>query len=124
MEQLILHLVGDYILQTDWMATEKTKKNEAALAHAVVYSVPFLLLHPSLVAFLVIGMTHFFIDRLRLARYVVFAKNWITNRELKWDDCSATGYPASVPPWLAVWLLIICDNTMHLCINYAALRWL
>jgi hypothetical protein len=28
------------------------------------------------------------------------------------------------PPFLGVWLLIIVDNTMHLCINYAALSWL
>lgn len=124
MEQLLLHLIGDYVTQTDWMATEKTKQDNAAVAHAAVYAAPFLLLSPSFLAFMVIGVTHFFIDRYRLARYVVFAKNWITNRELKWADCSATGYPASVPPWLAVWLMIICDNTMHLCINYAALRWL
>lgn len=28
------------------------------------------------------------------------------------------------PPFLAVWLLIIVDNTLHMCINYAAIRWL
>ena len=124
MEQLLLHLVGDYVTQTDWMANEKTKKSLAAAAHAVVYSTPFLLLSPSMQAFIVILATHYLIDRYRLARYVVFAKNWVTNRKLKWSDCSATGYPALVPPWLAVWLMIIADNTMHLCINYAALRWL
>lgn len=124
MEQLLLHLIGDYLTQTDWMAIEKTKRNAAAIAHAVVYSLPFLLLGPSLVAFAVILVTHFFIDRYRLARYVVFAKNWITNRSLKWADCSATGYHKDTPPWLAFWLLIIADNTLHLCINYGALRWL
>lgn len=124
MEQILLHLVGDYITQTDWMATEKTKQDRAAFAHAIVYTLPFLLLSPSLLAFLTIGITHYLIDRYRLARYVVFAKNWATNRSLKWADCSATGYPSATPPWLAVWLLIIADNTLHLCINYAALKWL
>ena len=38
------------------------------------------------------------------------------------DEPRATG--GTMPDWLAVWLLIICDNTMHLTINYAALRWL
>ena len=124
MEQLLLHLIGDYVTQTDWMATEKTRKNAAAVAHAVVYSLPFMLLTDSLPALLTICLTHLWIDRYRLARYVVFAKNWATNRNLKWADCSATGYPSTTPAWLAVWLLIITDNTMHLCINYAALRWL
>ncbi len=124
MEQLLLHLIGDYVTQTDWMAQEKTKRNLAAFVHACVYSFPFLLLSPSLAAFMVILVTHYFIDRYRLARYVVYAKNWTTNRELRWEACKATGYPEGVPPWLAVWLLIIADNTMHLCINYAALRWL
>jgi hypothetical protein len=37
---------------------------------------------------------------------------------------SPTGYAPDVPPFLAVWLLIAADNTLHLAINYAALRWL
>lgn len=114
MEQLLLHLIGDYLTQTDWMATEKTKRSTAVVTHAIVYSLPFLLLGPSTLAFIAILSTHYLIDRYRLARYVVFAKNWITNPSLRWVDCSATGF----------WLLIIADNTMHLCINYGALRWL
>lgn len=124
MEQLLLHMIGDYILQTDWMATEKTKRNTAAAAHAVVYSLPFLLLSPSALAFAVILVSHYFIDRYRLARYVIFAKNWVTNRRLRWAECSTTGYPNGMPAWLSVWLMIAADNTMHLSINYAALRWL
>lgn len=124
MEQLLLHLIGDYITQTNWMAKEKTKRFTPAMAHAAVYAIPFALLSPSKAAFFVICWTHFMIDRFRLARYVVFAKNWITDRSLRWVDCSATGYHKDTPPWLAFWLLIIADNTLHLCINYAALRWL
>src|SRR4051812_18369702 len=124
MEQLLLHLIGDYVTQTDWMAREKRRNPLAALAHALVYGLPFLLLTMSPYAIIVIVITHLWIDAHGLARYVVFAKNWLTDRSLRWADCSATGYPPSMPPWLAVWLLIIADNTMHLCINYAAIRWL
>lgn len=28
------------------------------------------------------------------------------------------------PPWLAVWLMIIADNALHLLINAAAVTWL
>jgi hypothetical protein len=124
MEQLLIHLFGDYITQTDWMANEKTKRTFAAFAHATVYSIPFLLITTSITALFVIWITHLVIDRYRLARYVVFAKNWIGDRSMKWEDCIATGYPKDRPVWLAVWLLIIADNTMHLIINYSALRWL
>lgn len=124
MIQLIIHLVGDYITQTDWMAKNKTKNSLAAGSHALIYSLPFLLLKPSWTAFAVILGTHFLIDRFRLARFVVYAKNWTTNPSLKWADASGTGYHKDDPAWLAVWLLIAADNTLHLAINYAALRWL
>ncbi len=130
MEQLILHLTGDYLTQSDWMANNKTKAFTPAAVHALVYSLPFLLLGGWL-AFAVILGTHFFIDRYRLARFVVYAKNQLgmpasefAKPEYDWSNCSATGYPSERPAWLAVWLLIAADNTLHLAINYAALRWL
>lgn len=122
MGQLILHLVGDYVTQSHWMATNKTKAWVPALIHATIYSLPFLLIG-SFWAVLIIWLTHLLIDRFRLARFVVFAKNLIGNSGAKWSDCAATGFPSDVPAWLAVWLLIIVDNTMHLAINYSALRW-
>jgi hypothetical protein len=144
MEQLILHLIGDYVTQSDWMANGKTSKYGPAAVHATVYSVPFLLLRPSMTAFAMILITHFFIDRFRLAKYIVYAKNflaptsviWFTNDELttrgvwemrgkyKWDNCDTTGYPSETPAWLAVWLMILVDNTMHLTINFLSLRYL
>ena len=136
MIQLILHLIGDYVTQSDWMAQNKTKRFAPAAAHAIVYSLPFLLLKPSWTAFAVILITHFLIDRYRLARFVVWAKNVFFDPAY-WQNhnthirehvlpkyWTATGYPADTPPWLAVWLLIAADNTLHLAINYAALRWL
>jgi len=124
MEQLILHLIGDYLTQTHKMATEKTKSWFWACAHAVVYGAPFVLLTKSPLVILVIMTSHMIIDRLRLARHVVFMKNKITDPGMKWKDCSGTGYPSDTPAWLAVWLMIIADNIIHICINYAALRWL
>jgi hypothetical protein len=122
-DQLLAHAVGDYVLQSDWMANEKTKRCVAALAHVLAYALPFLFLRPSPAALAVIVGTHFVIDRWRLARFVCWAKNWLgPNRP--WAECSATGYPSERPPWLSVWLLIIADNIMHVAINGAALRWL
>jgi hypothetical protein len=120
-DQILCHLVGDYIIQSDWMASEKTKRSIAAAVHAVTYTLPFLFLTQSPAALAFIAGTHFVIDRWRLARYVCWAKNipW-----KPWAECSATGYPNDKPAWLSVWLLIIADNTMHLICNAAAVRWL
>lgn len=135
-DQLLAHAVGDYILQSDWMANEKTKRSAAALAHCLAYTVPFVvlvgssgdlgILWRSWKALAVIAATHFVIDRWRLARFVVYAKNFLAPRAwwFPWSKCKGTGYEESRPPWLAVWLLIIADNVMHIAINGAALRWL
>jgi hypothetical protein len=126
MEQLILHLLGDYVTQSDWMANEKTKSSVAAGAHAVLYSLPFVLIGPSPNAFAVILVTHFLIDRFRLARYVAYAKNFLGPRAYwyPWAECASTGYHEDRPAWLAVWLMIAADNTLHLGINHLALRFL
>lgn len=123
-DQLVCHAIGDYVLQSDWMATEKTKQNAAAISHAAFYTMPFLALHPSFAAGMVICLSHFVIDRWRLARYVVWAKNWIGYGNRPWSECTATGYPPDRPAWLTVWLLIIADNVLHVLCNGLALRYL
>lgn len=123
-DQLLAHLVGDYIFQSDWMAREKTSRLVVALVHALAYSLPFLMLRPSPAAWAVIVATHAVIDRWRLARFVVWTKEWFApRRPPPFADCP-TGYPADKPSWLAVWLLIIADNALHIGINGAALKWL
>lgn len=140
MEQFLAHLAGDYLLQSHWMAVKKTKESLPCLIHVILYGIPFLIIGVSYPALAVIIGTHFFIDRFRLARYVVYAKNFLSpdyewsyiaipiQRKLqpwaKWSECSKTGFDVSVPDYLAVWLLIIVDNTLHLMINYLAIRFL
>lgn len=126
MEQLIAHGLGDYVLQSDWMALKKRKSFGIALVHAIVYSLPFLLLTQSLPAWLVIVFTHAIIDRFALAKYVCFAKNFLAPPDAwpSWARTNATGYDEDKPVWMSTWLFILADNTLHLICNYAALRWL
>lgn len=126
-DQLVAHAIGDYVLQSDWMASEKTKRSLAALVHAYTYSIPFLFVDgASWAAIVAIVGSHFVIDRWRLARYIVWAKNLIgpVSAYRPWAECSATGYPPDRPPWMAVWLLIIADNTLHVLCNGLALAYL
>lgn len=124
--QLVAHGVGDYLLQSDWMAQEKVRKSWACATHVAAYGLPFLLLRPTLAAYAVIVGSHFMIDRWRLARYVVWGKNLLAppSTHRPWIECSTTGYPDDRPAWLTVWLLIIADNIMHIACNAAALHWL
>lgn len=121
-DQFVAHLVGDYIIQSDWMANEKRKRSLAAGVHALTYTLPFLFLTLNPWALAVIAGTHFLIDRFGLARYVVWAKNLPYPGSKPWAECRNTGYPDERPAWLAVWLLIIADNTLHLICNALALK--
>lgn len=120
MEQLLLHLLGDYITQTDWMAKRKSTSSFVALIHATTYAIPFLLIG-SMWATTVILAIHFVVDRFGIARYVCFIKNWTTEPSLKWSEVKSTGYPKETPIWLSTWLVIIVDNTLHLASNYLIL---
>ncbi len=122
-DQLVAHAVGDYIIQSDWMANEKSKQHTAAAIHAVTYTLPFLLITQNPYALAVICGTHFFIDRYRLARYVVWLKNLPFPDARPWSECSATGYPDDRPKWLSVWLLIIADNILHVTCNAVAIAY-
>jgi hypothetical protein len=132
-DQLVAHAIGDYVLQSDWMANQKTKDSIPAMVHAIFYTLPFLFFTQSLLALAFILGTHFIIDRWRLARYVVYVKNFIAPESSQddgtvwwhpWAECVGTGYHKDRPAFLAVWLLIIADNVMHVLCNAAALRWL
>jgi hypothetical protein len=121
--QLLAHLVGDYLLQSDWMAQEKTQRWGAALAHAATYALPFLACTRSPWKLATIAGTHAVIDRYRLAKRVCWVKNQAAPSAYRspWSECTATGYPDDRPAWLTVWLMIIADNTLHALVNSAVL---
>lgn len=125
-DQLICHMTGDYLLQSDWMAQNKTKDWKACLAHAFTYSLPFLLLKPSLMSFLVILGSHYIVDHWRLARYVCWAKNFLGPKSSwhPWEECQGTGYHKDSAPFLSFWLMVYADNTIHIILNGLALKYL
>lgn len=122
---LVAHLLGDYVIQSHWMACEKTKRWWPAICHAASYTVPFTVLTLDPVALAVIGGTHLVIDRYRLARHLCFAKNWLlapAAHRPQWSTASGTGYdPDRSPAGMAIALMIVADNTIHIAINCGAL---
>lgn len=121
---LVAHLVGDYLLQSHWMAVNKTQRWWPAIAHGLTYTIPFVFITQSPLALAVICVTHIVIDRYRLAKHVTWLKNQIGMR-LGWSEARENnGYPNGTPPWLSTWLMIVTDNTIHILINIGAITWL
>jgi Protein of unknown function (DUF3307) len=120
---ILAHIVGDYFIQSDWMATEKTSKWLPAIVHGITYTVPYLFVTQNPWPLLIICLTHIVIDRYRLARYVCWIKNYLGPRRTwhSWQECKGNGYPADRPVWLTTWLMILTDNTIHLVINFGAI---
>lgn len=127
-QAIFLHFIGDYITQSHWMATTKTKNWFPAICHGVIYTLPFLFITQSLLALSVIGGTHIVIDHYRLARHFVWAKNMIlspTTVMVPWSEAKEfNGFAKDTPIWLSTILMIVVDNLLHVSINAASLMWL
>ncbi len=116
---IVAHLLGDFVLQNHWMALKKTGDWPVALLHAVLYTVPFLVIFGPSYALIPIFVTHALIDRYRLVRFWV--DFWGIGK-VGWLSQKLGVRSEDAPPFLGVWLLIIVDNTVHLAINGASLR--
>lgn len=147
---LLCHFVGDYILQSDWMAMNKNKSTLHCLVHCLLYTSCFLLLTFSWKALLFIFVTHFIVDRFPIiVKRLIWFKNHL-NPSLSYVPfgfCDTTGYWDDSPyntkrlstvddneirsieeKWgkprhffVTVWLYIVTDNTLHLICNLIAL---
>ena len=106
MDQLICHLIGDYFLQTNWMAVNKTKNIFAAALHCLTYALVFLAITQKPLQLLFIFTTHFIID--------------YSNVIKKWTEKSMTGRE----PYIVFVLSVVRDNSAHLFLNYLAIRFM
>lgn len=136
MTLLLCHLIGDYALQSQVMATRKTSSWKWAAIHAAFYSIPFAVLVSltaptwrGLAALVVIGGTHAVIDRLGIAGMwcrwygvghpgVWFALTdylWCRHFSLYADGVRSDAPPerpvfVPPPPFLGVWLTPFPDD--------------
>ena len=80
-ELMFLHFFSDFVLQSNWMATNKSKSQKALMIHCTIYGLPFLIFGSvSFVCYLII--THYFVD---------FVTSRITSKLFKeWYDYQIT----------------------------------
>lgn len=63
MNPIIAHLVGDFILQNEWMAINKKDRSLPCIVHLIVYLAPFLFCQLSWWQVALIGIQHYIQDR-------------------------------------------------------------
>ena len=63
MHPFVAHLIGDFILQNEWMAVEKKRQSLACLVYVAVYLLPFLWCDLRWWQIGLIGLQHFAQDR-------------------------------------------------------------
>ena len=59
----VAHLIGDFILQNDWMARGKKSSSLVCLVHVATYILPFLLCSLAAWQLALIALQHFVQDR-------------------------------------------------------------
>jgi hypothetical protein len=111
MLQLILHALGDYITQNDWVALNKKKlslKGELACQiHCITYWQ----------AVLAIYISHYIIDRTNVIGWFIAIRNGTFN-------VANFGFGQERPFVITFWLYIITDNIFHIICNFLALKYL
>lgn len=98
MNWFLAHLVGDYLIQNDWMAQKKKVGHFACAIHAGTYLIPFLFLGLAWWQLALIGVEHFAQDRWGFVPWFM----------------KVTGHSAFAGPPLGPWSIILTDNIIHL----------
>jgi hypothetical protein len=114
LEMILAHLVGDYIVQNDWMVAHKTvwqtgyvrTGHVACTVHCLMYTLSvwaFSWYWMPWWGLLLCFLVHWMIDRFR------FAKWWMDN---------VSGQKAFASGMLSPWSIICVDNIFHLITLY------
>jgi hypothetical protein len=120
---IVGHLVGDYLLQNDWMAQNKKKRDWPCIIHCLIWTLCVMAFAGWFGwkdagyaseqywfrgwAFAALFLTHYAQDRTQIVRV------WMTqiNRQ-----------PQFAEPPLAPWSLIVVDNVWHIVTIWAVWR--
>ena len=124
-ELLLGHLVGDYLLQTSWMALNKSKNSLegwlAATVHCIVYTLAVCLImwNFDLIWIVAVFLSHFPIDKFSLGEvYMKYVKNYSL-----WDFIKKSGWIERkhiIEGGFLALVYTITDNTMHLLLMWGA----
>jgi hypothetical protein len=63
MPYVLAHFIGDFLLQTEWMAINKKKSDFACTVHVFAYMIPFFFTDLSAIQLALIFVQHYLQDR-------------------------------------------------------------
>lgn len=103
MDYLVAHLIGDYLLQNDWMALNKKNRSFPCLVHCAAYTsaVALLTMWPWW-TLAIVFVTHFIQDRTQIVAA------WMRT----------IGQEKFMGPPCAPWSIIVVDNVWHIVVLY------
>jgi len=105
MNLLVGHLVGDILFQNRYLAKIKRKSVWGMILHCAIYAFVvwlFTMWHPILI--LIVGLSHYLIDRFSLGKII-------------WPILIDMGNPENTDPH-PMWLGLVCDQSLHLLALY------
>ena len=98
MHWIYAHLIGDYLLQNDWMALHKKDSSFRCAVHIACYMIPFAWCGLNWWQLLLIAVQHFLVDRTKFVAWFM---------KVKGQEAFSTG-----PCW--PWSQIVMDNILHI----------
>ena len=98
MHWIYAHLIGDYLIQNDWMAQHKKDSSFRCAVHVLTYIIPFLFCGMTWWQLSLIAVQHYAIDRTHFVEWLM---------RVKGSEKFATGvcFP---------WSIIVVDNVLHI----------
>mgnify|MGYP000214500488 CR=1 FL=1 len=98
MHWIYAHLIGDFIIQNDWMAENKKSNTFVCIVHILTYLIPFFLTSLVTWKLLLIGLEHFVQDR--------------TNIVVRFMELKGSKNFAKLP--FTPWSIFLVDNILHI----------
>lgn len=96
---IVGHLMGDYLLQNDWMAVGKKKSTGICAIHCLIWTISVVCMSQWMVWWvpIILFATHFAQDRTGLVRWYM-------------DHNGQSSFATDLAPWS----IIVVDNVLHL----------
>jgi len=98
MHWIYAHLIGDYLLQNDWMAQNKKVSSLHCAVHILVYMLPFLFCGFLWWQLAIIALQHYAVDR---TNFIMWFMKWKGSEKFATGPC----FP---------WSVIVTDNITHI----------
>lgn len=130
-EMLLGHLVGDYLLQNNWMALGKGKHNGlgwfTCIIHCMLYTVAVCLLMWNWDTSWVIAVffSHFIIDKFGLPElYLKIIRGRSLQQFLNDEENKEYSPYIALRAGFYIFVYVVTDNTMHLLLMFGAWNFL